>query len=681
MMEHKHTNRLVNETSPYLLQHAHNPVDWHPWCEEALLLAKKEDMPIFLSIGYSACHWCHVMAHESFENEEIAAVMNKYFVCIKVDREERPDLDTIYMTAVQMMTGSGGWPMTVFLTPDQIPFYCGTYFPPEDRHGMPGFRRVLQSVAQAYLERREAFYINIQGIATDLQNSNATAGAPGKLDISLLDEAASGLIRNYDARNGGFGAAPKFPPSMALTFLLRTFLRTNEKKFLDVVDHTLTKMACGGMYDQLGGGFHRYSVDARWLVPHFEKMLYDNALLSRVYLDAYLLTRNDLYRRIAGETLDYVVREMTSPEGGFYSSQDADSEGKEGTFFLWTVREVKAILGEEAAELFCRYFGCTPEGNFEGKNILHVSESIGAIAQRSTIAEDRLQEIIQRGRRMLFQAREGRVKPGRDDKILTAWNGLMLRSFAEAANALDREDYRQVAVRNAEFLLAGLRIDGRLLRSYKDGQARFNAYLEDYACLIDGLISLYEATFHAGWIREAEQLAGRMIEKFRDPQGGGFYFTSEDHESLIHRPKEFHDAATPSGNSVAALALLRLWKLTGEAGWMQHAVSVLETMAGLIPQHPAAFPHLLCALDFHLGKTKEIAIIGNPGEKETRCLLDEVFHAYLPNKVVACGTGEDLFLLQHKQRIGDQATAYVCENFTCRLPVTTPGDLAVRLKD
>ncbi|HTY62323.1 MAG TPA: thioredoxin domain-containing protein [Acidobacteriota bacterium] len=681
MVEYKHTNRLIHETSPYLLQHAHNPVDWHPWGEEALGLAKKEDAPILLSIGYSACHWCHVMEHESFENEEIAAIMNEHFVCIKVDREERPDLDSIYMTAVQMMTGSGGWPMTVFLTPDQIPFYCGTYFPPEDRYGVPGFRRVLLSVAQSYRERREDFLGSIHAFAADLRNSNTAPGTRGKLDTSILDTASSGLIRNFDARNGGFGSAPKFPPSMALTFLLRTFLRTGKQPPLEAVNLTLTKMAHGGMYDQLGGGFHRYSVDARWLVPHFEKMLYDNALLSRIYLDGYLLTRNELYRRIAEETLEYVVREMTSPEGGFYSSQDADSEGEEGKFFLWTALDIKSVLGEKDGELFCRYFGCSAGGNFEGKNILNVPDPIGVVAQRNDISEDRLREIVRHGRRLLLQAREERVKPGRDDKILAAWNGMMLRSFAEAANVLDCEEYRHVAIRNAEFLLSRLRSDGRLLRSYKDGQARFNAYLEDYACLIDGLISLYEATFDSIWIREAEQLAGRMIEKFGDSRGGGFYFTSADHESLIHRPKEFFDNATPSGNSVAALALLRLWKLTGEQEWMQPAVSILEIMAEPMARHPAALPHMLCALDFCLGRTMEIAVIGNPSDEETRKLLDEVFRAYEPNKVVACGTHDDVFLLRGKPQIGGRATAYVCENFACKLPVTTAEDLATGLKN
>jgi len=680
MDDHRPANRLIHETSPYLQQHAHNPVDWYPWCDEALQLAKRDDLPILLSIGYSACHWCHVMAHESFENEEIAALMNRHFVCIKVDREERPDLDAIYMTAVQMLTGSGGWPLTVFLTPDQVPFYGGTYFPPEDRHGVPGFRRVLLGVAQAYRERREGFLANVHSLASDLQNSNALPGTPGRPDGSLLEAAASAMTRNYDPRNGGFGSAPKFPPSMALTFLLRMFLRTGDGKYLEIVENTLTRMARGGMYDQLGGGFHRYSVDAEWRVPHFEKMLYDNALLSRIYLDAWLRTQNGFYRGVAEEVLDYVAREMTSPEGGFYSSQDADSEGVEGKFFLWSAGEVKSLLGEEEGELFCRYFGCSPQGNFDGRNILHVPLPAGAAARSIGVDEDCLRDVVGRGRRTLLEARERRVKPGLDDKILTAWNGLMLRSYAEAANALDREDYRAAAVRNAGFLLSRLRVDGRLLRSCRNGQARFNAYLEDYACLVDGLISVYEATFDAHWIREAEGLARLMIDKFGDPRGGGFYFTSEDHETLIHRPREFYDNATPSGNSVAAMALLRLWKLTGEECYMRPVAALLENASGLVAQHPAAFAHLLCAMDFFLGPASEIAIAGDPRDAAARRMLDTVFHGYLPNRVVACGTGDDPPLLRQRPQIGGAATAYVCENFACRLPVTTAEELAAVLQ-
>ncbi len=681
MVEYKHTNALIHETSPYLLQHAHNPVQWHPWGEAALLKAKEEDKPILLSIGYSACHWCHVMEHESFEDEETAALMNGSFVNIKVDREERPDLDAIYMAAVQMMTGHGGWPMTVFLTPDQVPFYCGTYFPPEDRHGMPSFRRVLVNVAEAYREKKQDLRKSAETIVAELRKLNSFDAAQGKLSQDILEMALSSLIAGFDSRNGGFGHAPKFPPAMALSFLMRSHRRKGGKQYLEIVNQTLTKMACGGIYDQLGGGFHRYSVDAQWLVPHFEKMLYDNALLSRAYLDAFLLTKNNLYRRIGEETLDYIMREMMSPEGGFYASQDADSEGKEGAFFLWSANEVQSVLGEEEAELFNRYYGISSEGNFEGENILHVPRSLSLVAQLNNVAEERLLEIIHRGRNKLFETREIRVKPDLDEKVLTGWNALMLRSFAEASSSLNREDYRQTAIRNAEFLLSKLCRNGRLLRSYKDGQAKLNAYLEDYACLVDGLISLYEATFNVRWIQEAEGLAGLMIRKFWDRQGTGFYFTSEDHESLIHRPKDYYDNATPSGNSVAAYALLRLWKLTGDSQWSQYAVSILESMALLLPKHPSAFPHLLCALDFCLGQTKEIAIIGDPREKDTKELLRAVFRGYSPNKVVACGADGRLFLLENKSQIDGRATAYVCENFACGLPVTSPEILSDRLEN
>jgi uncharacterized protein len=675
MAEYKHTNALINETSPYLLQHAHNPVQWYPWSEEALSKAKREDKPILLSVGYSACHWCHVMEHESFEDEAIAKLMNESFICIKVDREERPDIDAIYMTAVQLMTGRGGWPMTVFLAPDQTPFFCGTYFPPEDRYGMPGFRHILLNIAQAYREKRQMLLDDAGTILAELRKSNSFVAIRSQLDVSMLGKASSSLIADHDSRNGGFGDAPKFPPSMALSYLMRSYQRARDKRFLEAIEQTLDKMACGGIYDQLGGGFHRYSVDARWLVPHFEKMLYDNALLSRVYVDAFLLTRNDFYRKISCETLDYVMREMTSPEGGFYSSQDADSEGKEGEFFLWTSREIRSILGNEEAELFCRCYGVTQEGNFEGKNILNIPRPIDVVARLNNVAEDRLWMILQNSRQALFEVREARIKPGRDEKILTAWNALMLRSFAEAANALDNDGYRQMAVRNAEFLLSKLYVDGRLLRSYKNGQARFNAYLEDYACLIDGLLFLYEAVFDLRWIREAEQLAESMILKFWDEKSGGFYFTSNDHEPLIHRTKDYYDSATPSGNSVAAYALLRLWKFSGDNRWCKYALAVLESMAGAMMQHPSAFCHLLCALDFYLGPTKEIAILGDPREEKARDLLHEVFQDYFPNKVIACGINGGLHLLEEKTQIDGLTTAYVCENFTCGLPVTSAEGL------
>src|SRR5579859_5736600 len=513
--QHKHTNRLINETSPYLLQHAHNPVAWYPWGEEALQKAQREDKPILLSVGYSACHWCHVMERESFENEEIAELMNRYFVSIKVDREERPDIDAIYMQAVQALTQQGGWPMTVFLTPDGRPFYGGTYFPPRDRqYGrevMPGFQRILLSMADAYENRRQDVEEQATQIADYLRKRSGSPfrlkgeQAKGAMPLELLNGASQELAAEFDALNGGFGNAPKFPNTMSLELLLRIHQHRLNGEIeaqgtpaeLEIVETSLQRMAKGGIYDHLGGGFHRYSVDAQWLVPHFEKMLYDNALLSRLYLHAYLVTGNQFYRRIVEETLDYVAREMTSPEGGFYSTQDADSEGEEGKFFVWRPAEIEAALSPEDATLFMQYYDVTAQGNFEGKNILHVTRDVEEIASEAEVTSKRAQDALQEGREQLFRAREQRVKPGRDEKILTSWNGLMLRSFAEAARYLDRSDYLQVASKNAEFLLNELRVDGRLLRTYKDGRARLNGYLEDYTFLADGLLALYEASFQA----------------------------------------------------------------------------------------------------------------------------------------------------------------------------------------
>jgi uncharacterized protein len=680
MAEHKFTNALAGETSPYLLQHAHNPVHWYPWGEEALRRAKAEDKPILLSIGYSACHWCHVMERESFENEEIAELMNQYFINIKVDREERPDLDSIYMAFVQMTTGGGGWPMTVFLTPDQRPFYGGTYYPPEDRQGTPGFPRVLRSIAQAYRENKKSLQDNAERIIRELEKANSFQSPECALTVQILDDAAARLAANYDPQNGGFGHAPKFPPSMALSFLLRSYVRTGQVKLLEITEHTLAAMAFGGIYDQLGGGFHRYSVDASWHVPHFEKMLYDNALLSRIYLDVHLLTKKPLYGRVAQETLDYVIREMTSPEGGFYSSQDADSEDQEGRFFVWTPEEIEAVLGKNDAELFCRYYGVTAEGQLEGRSILSVSQNGDRAAQPGPAGEDAMTRILTRGKRLLFEAREKRIKPARDEKVLTAWNGLMMRSFAEAADGLGREDYRHVAVKNAEFILSGLQQEGHLLRSFRNGKAKYQAYLEDYACVIDALLSLYEATFEARWIIEAERLASRMVEQFWDRVSGDFYFTSADHEALIHRPKEFYDNATPSGNSVAAFALLRLGKLTANSHWLSYAAPILKNVTSLLSQYPSAFCHMLCALDFCLSHPKEIVIAGNSHDKQSRELLKEIFHRYLPNKIVVCGTSDSLVLLKDRPQLNGQATAYVCVNSVCQAPVTEAEKLASLLE-
>jgi uncharacterized protein YyaL (SSP411 family) len=679
MSEHQYTNALANETSPYLLQHAHNPVEWYPWGQEALERARRENRPILLSIGYSACHWCHVMERESFENEQVARLMNENFINIKVDREERPDLDTIYMNAVQMMTGSGGWPMTVFLTPEMVPFYGGTYFPPEDRHGMPSFPRVLLSVAQAYRDRGDAIRSDADTVLKELDRVNRLGTASDELSSSILDAALSNLLPAYDDRHGGFGRAPKFPASMTLMFLLRRHRRTGDRRPLEMVEHTLQKMASGGIYDQLGGGFHRYSVDQQWLVPHFEKMLYDNALLSRVYLEAFLLTKNVLYRRIAEETLDYVLREMTSSEGGFYSTQDADSEGHEGKFFVWTPQQVHDFLGETDGSLFCRYFDVTPEGNFEGRSILNIPRPAGLVARLNNVPEDTLLRIVEQGRKRLFEEREKRVKPGRDEKILTSWNALMMRSFAEAANALGRDDYREAARRNAGFILFRLRNNGRLLRSYKDGRAKLDAYLEDYAFLMDAFLSLYEATFESGWLEEAEQLAAILAEQFRDREEGGFFFTAEDHEQLIQRPKDFYDNATPSGNSVAAFAFQRLALLTGNEKWLDDALPVLKSLAGVMKAHPSSFGNLLCTLEFYLSNPREIAVAGDPGDARTQALLREIFGRFLPDKVVACGVDGDVGILQGRNPLEGKPAVYVCRQRVCNAPVTAPEELAAEL--
>jgi uncharacterized protein YyaL (SSP411 family) len=698
--QHKHTNRLIDETSPYLLQHAHNPVDWFPWGEEALQKAKSEDKPILLSVGYSACHWCHVMERESFENEEIAAAMNQYFVSIKVDREERPDIDAIYMQAVQALTQQGGWPMTVFLTPDGRPFYGGTYFPPRDRQygreTMPGFPRILLSMADAYEKRRQEVEEQATQLADYLQQRS---GSPfrrsgeqieGAIPLELLSRASQELAAEFDAVNGGFGDAPKFPNTMSLEVLLRVrqhrlkgemSAQTTTPQELEIVDTSLQRMANGGIYDHLGGGFHRYSVDAQWLVPHFEKMLYDNALLSRVYLHAYLMTGNTFYRRIVEETLDYVVREMTSPEGGFYSTQDADSEGEEGKFFVWTPEEIEAALSARDAALFMQYYDVTQRGNFEGKNILHVSRDVEEIAKEAKITRKRLQDSLQQGREQLLHAREQRVKPGRDEKVLTSWNGLMLRSFAEAARYLKRKDYLEVASKNAGFLLGELRVAGRLLRTYKDGRAHLNGYLEDYIFLADGLLALYEASFQARWFTEARKLMDEAITLFADERNGGFFDTGSDHEALISRPKDIMDNATPAGNSVAADVLLRLAAFTGEEGYRQRADDYLRPIADVMAQHPQAFGHVLGALDFALSPVKEFAIMGNPSEADTLSLLEVINGRYLPNSVLACADPADSAAVQAVPLLADRplkegkATAYVCQNFACLAPVNMAEEL------
>ena len=676
MTAYKFTNALAAETSPYLLQHAHNPVDWHPWSSDALEMARRLDRPILLSIGYSACHWCHVMERESFENEDIAALMNRLFINIKVDREERPDLDAIYMRAVQMIAGRGGWPMTVFLTPDQVPFYGGSYFPPEDRHGMPGFPRVLRSVAEAYGERRGELQGTADAIVRQLREGSLFREATGGPDPDFLDIAAENLLADHDPQNGGFGGAPKFPQAMALDFLLRSYARTGKGAYRDAVELTLHRMAGGGIYDQLGGGFHRYSVDARWQVPHFEKMLYDNALLSRVYLDAYLLTGEPLYRRITEETLDYLLRDMSAPEGGFYAAEDADSEGEEGRYYTWERAEVAALVPEEDLELFCRYFGIMASGDLEGRNALHVPRAASLVAKLNNVQQDYLEPLIERGKRSLLAARGRRPRPARDTKVLADWNGLVLRSLAEAARGLDRQDYLSAANRLAGFLLSVMQAGGRLQHAYGGGRAHIEGFLDDYACLIDGLVSLYEATFDPHWLREAGRLGTSLLIRFRDREAPGFFLTSGDHEALFHRPKEWQDQATPSGNSVAVHALCRLGKLLEDESWFSEAAAVLKSIGRPMADHPGAFSNMLCALDFTLADGPAFALAGDPQTEAARRMLSEISHRYLPNKAVACGLSEEPALLKGRKQIEGRATVYVCRQNTCSPPISEPDELA-----
>jgi uncharacterized protein YyaL (SSP411 family) len=665
-------NHLIHETSPYLLQHAENPVDWYPWGEEAFEKARRENKPVLLSIGYSACHWCHVMAHESFEDEQIAQLMNENFVNIKVDREERPDLDQIYMSAVQMMTHHGGWPMTVFLTPDAVPFYGGTYFPPQDRYNMPGFPKVLIGVAEAYRDRQDDIRETGTSLVNELKRLSATGGSDYPIELELLDAAYAGIVRTYDSINGGFGGAPKFPPAMTLEFLLRTHARTGNRDALEMVSHTCRKMANGGIYDQLGGGFHRYSTDARWLVPHFEKMLYDNALLSRLYLHYFQVSEEAFARETVEGILDYVLREMTHAEGGFYSTQDADSEGHEGKFFVWTMDEIRAALGEDDARIFSAYYNITDTGNFEGKNIPNVTRT----------AEPEWRASLEESKRKLFGLREQRIKPDRDEKVLTAWNGLMLASFAEAGVVLNRPDYTNAARRNAEFVLSNLRRDGSLLRTWKDGIAKFNAYLEDYAFLIEGLVTLFETTGESRWLNEALALTDRMIREFWDEDAGGFFFTGKSHESLIVRSKDYFDNATPSGNSVAALVLARLATLTNKESYRNLAIAVLREVGDQIRRYPSGFGYALSAADFLLSTPKEIAIVGKDAA-DISPLLGETWRRYLPNKVVApriAGDTATIPLLENRPLVNDLATAYVCEHYTCKQPVIEISALREQLE-
>lgn len=677
-------NRLIDESSPYLLQHANNPVDWYPWGVEALERAVREDKPILLSVGYSACHWCHVMERESFENLGIAALMNERFISIKVDREERPDVDSIYMAAVQAMTGQGGWPMTVFLTPDAKPFYGGTYFPPEDHGGLPAFPRLLTAISDAYRDRRGEVVSATGQLLAHVRQMTQSATGESAPTADVLTQAVDGLRGQFDDVNGGFGLQPKFPQPMTIEFLLRSYVRLEDPSVLEMAELTMDRMARGGIYDQLGGGFHRYSTDAFWLAPHFEKMLYDNALLARLYLHAYQITRNTAHRRIAEETLDYAAREMVSPEGGFYSAQDADSEGEEGRFFVWRPEEIRAALGEEDGRLVMDYYGVTLRGNFEGRSILHVPTPPVEFARRAGMTGQDLERAIAGPRSKLAALREERIRPGLDDKVLTSWNGLMMAAFSEASAVLDRDDYRRIAADNGAFLLDNL-IDetGRLLRTYKDGRAKLMGYLEDYAFLVDGLLLLHEATFGERWLAAAIDLGRQMVDLFWDDASNQFYDTGRDHEVLVVRPRDVTDNAIPSGSSMAASVLLRLAILTGDSEYREKAEASLRSGSVLMQRFPTAAGHWLGALDFFLSRPKEVVVVGARGDDATRRLIREVYREYIPNRVFVgvdshpggSNDGGGIPLLEGREMVDGRPTAYVCENYVCRLPTGDPRGL------
>lgn len=686
MSNPKHKNHLDGETSPYLLQHAHNPVGWYPWGEEALSRARKEDRPIFLSIGYAACHWCHVMERESFENEEIAAFLNAHFVCIKVDREERPDLDDLYMTAVQMMTGAGGWPMSVFLTPTLEPFHAGTYFPPVDSYGRPGFLTVIRGVAAAWEERREEVLHHGSMLKDALQRHMAASEtSTGAVTEELTANAVRELRSVYDEAEGGFGPAPKFPPSGAIGLLLRYHARTRDAIALKMATHTLSKMACGGMYDQVGGGFHRYSTDAHWLVPHFEKMLYDNALLADVYLEAYQSTGNALYQQIAHETLDYVLRDMQDADGGFHSSEDADSDGQEGVFYIWTREELDAILGKKEARSACSYYGVNDEGNFPshepyhaGKNILHV-EHVGAGGEKVAAWRDKL-----------IEARSQRTRPGRDDKVLTAWNALMISALAHGYQVLGDTRYCDAAVGTGEYLLSRMLEGDTLYRSYRKGDRRVPGFLDDYAFTLVAFIDLYETTFDLKWIEAAERLAQRMTAGFWDEEAGRFLSTSDAHEALIARSAPIYDGAEPSGNTMAALGLLRLGALTDIADYLTKARHVIKGACENMSQYPQAHLRMIAVAELLLQPPTEIALVGPMRSETIRDFLRVIYRQFQPNKVIAhidpsipdaLKAELRIPLLSGKGQVQGRPAAYVCHDHTCLAPATHPDALVRILAD
>jgi uncharacterized protein len=664
------SNHLAKETSPYLLQHSQNPVDWYPWGEEAFQRAKAEDKPILLSIGYSACHWCHVMAHESFENIEISGQMNENFINVKVDREERPDVDHIYMESVQAMVGSGGWPLTVFLTPERKPFFGGTYFPPEDRRGMPGFPRVLRMVAEAYKHKSDSVKQATSQITDYLVRVNNLTERTGPLTRNIMDQAFSSLESCFDERSGGFGSAPKFPNPLTLEFLLRYYAGSGEKRALAMVEITLEKMAAGGIYDQVGGGFHRYATDGAWQIPHFEKMLYDNALLTQTYIHAYQITGKTTWSEIAQETIGYLLREMRDTDGGFYCSQDADTEGEEGKYYLWTAQEMEEVLGRDLFSQVKDYWGITGGGNFEGRNILHRTDSPEAPA------------FVQNALALLVRRREKRTKPSRDEKVLASWNGLTLSALIEASVILRRPDFQAAAIANGEFLLDNMiKPDGRLMHSYKDGQVRINGFLDDYASVIDGFLSLHQITLETKWLESAIDLTQKMIQHFYDAETGILYDTANDQKDLLVRPRNDFDGAVPSGGANAALVLLKMGEVTGNASYQEIAARAITAVANNACQTPMGYSQWLCALDFFLSSPPVVVIVGDRRNLNTQDLKDVVYKQWMPNKIVVSRNPaqpdslQNLALFKERFMLDNKPTVYVCQKNTCKTPATSAEEL------